>query len=99
MKRVNGYFTQKRCFHGKNFIILINLLKAVKNMLPNLAKWAIRYGGYAADIWRKYGGHTADMRRIYGGYTTDGRQICGGYTADIRQTCGGHAADMRPTCG
>ena len=60
-----------------------------------LAKWVIRYGRYAADIWRTYGGHTADMRRIYGGYTADGRQIYGGHTADMRRTCGGYAADMR----
>ena len=63
--------------------------------MKNMGKWAIRYGGYAADIWRTHGGHAADMWRIYGGYMADGRQICGGHAADIRQTCGGYAADMR----
>ena len=46
----------------------------------DLVKWAIRYGGYTADIWR---------------YMADGRRTNGEPTADIRQTYGGHTANLR----
>ena len=62
-------------------------------------KWAIRYGGYTADIWRKYGGYTADGRRTCGEHTADIRQTYVEHTANIRRTCAKngcrHTADMR----
>ena len=37
-------------------------------------KWAIRYGGYTADIRRIYGGWSADIRRTYGKHTPNIRR-------------------------
>ena len=65
------------------------------DLWENAAKWAIRYGGYAADMRRIYGGHTADIWQICSGYMVDIRPMVGRYATDIRRTYGGHMADMR----